>query len=167
MFLARAAKLADFFKIRKGLFELAGLARTAWTGTDAQKESLAQAQTKILEAVAACRRSASACCSLSRKVIPMNANGTRLIPSADLTKAANCFVMPVTVRHASCHYCDTSVKLVDNLQDAIAARSSSRYLTNSSQSSSSTISPGVPLGMILASPTLRGNNSAGSKAFPK
>ena len=38
---------------------------------------------------------------------------------------------------------------------------------NSSNVMSSTISPGVPLGISRASPMLRGSNSAGSKAFPK
>ncbi|OBI20924.1 hypothetical protein A5712_16785 [Mycobacterium sp. E2327] len=51
-FLGRAAKFGDVFKIRRTLFELAGLARTiAWTGTDEQKEQLAETRTKVLEAL--------------------------------------------------------------------------------------------------------------------
>jgi hypothetical protein len=51
-FLGRAAKFGDVFKIRRTLFELAGLARTiAWTGTDEQKERLAETRTKVLEAL--------------------------------------------------------------------------------------------------------------------
>jgi len=51
-FLGRAAKYGDVFKIRRTLFELAGLARTiAWTGTDEQKEQLAETRTKVLEAL--------------------------------------------------------------------------------------------------------------------
>jgi hypothetical protein len=51
-FLARAAKFGDVFKIRRTLFEIAGLARTiAWTGTDEQKEQLAETRTKVLEAL--------------------------------------------------------------------------------------------------------------------
>lgn len=51
-FLARAAQFGDGFKIRKELGEFAGLARTiAWTGTDEQKQQLAQARTTILDAV--------------------------------------------------------------------------------------------------------------------
>jgi DNA-binding PadR family transcriptional regulator len=50
--LAQAAKFADVMKIRWGLFELAGLARTiVWSGTDAQKEKLAEARTKVLTAI--------------------------------------------------------------------------------------------------------------------
>lgn len=49
-FLARAAKFGDAFKIRKTMFEIAGLARTiAWSGTDEQKQKLAETRTKILE----------------------------------------------------------------------------------------------------------------------
>jgi hypothetical protein len=51
-FLARAAQFGDVFKIRRELFEVAGLARTiTWTGTDEQKQQLAEARTKILEAL--------------------------------------------------------------------------------------------------------------------
>ena len=51
-FLARAAQFGDVFKIRRELFELAGLARTiTWTGTDEQKQQLAEARTKVLAAL--------------------------------------------------------------------------------------------------------------------
>jgi len=51
-FLARAAQFGDVFKIRRELFELAGLARTiTWTGTDEQKQLLAETRTKVLEAL--------------------------------------------------------------------------------------------------------------------
>jgi hypothetical protein len=51
-FLKRAAQFGDVFKIRRELFELAGLARTiAWTGTDEQKQQLAEIRTKVLEAL--------------------------------------------------------------------------------------------------------------------
>ena len=51
-FLGRAAKFGDAFKIRREMFEFAGLARTiAWTGTDEQKQQLAEARTKVLEAL--------------------------------------------------------------------------------------------------------------------
>jgi hypothetical protein len=51
-FLGRAAKFGDAFKIRREMFEFAGLARTiTWTGTDEQKQQLAEARTKVLEAV--------------------------------------------------------------------------------------------------------------------
>lgn len=51
-FLARASQFGDVFKIRRELFELAGLARTiTWTGTDEQKQQLAQARTKVLAAL--------------------------------------------------------------------------------------------------------------------
>ncbi|MGB9306180.1 MAG: hypothetical protein WCB92_21605 [Mycobacterium sp.] len=51
-FLSRAAKFGDAFKIRRELFELAGLARTiTWTGTDEQKQQLAETRTKVLEAL--------------------------------------------------------------------------------------------------------------------
>lgn len=51
-FLGRAAKWGDALKIRRELFEMARLARTiTWTGTDEQKQQLAEAQTKVLEAV--------------------------------------------------------------------------------------------------------------------
>ena len=51
-FLGRAAQFGDVFKIRGELFELAGLARTiTWTGTDEQKQQLAETRTKVLEAL--------------------------------------------------------------------------------------------------------------------
>jgi hypothetical protein len=51
-FLARAGKFGDVFKIRREMAEIAGLARTiTWTGTDEQKEQLAAARTKVLEAL--------------------------------------------------------------------------------------------------------------------
>ncbi|MDT5001122.1 MAG: hypothetical protein QOK12_3227 [Mycobacterium sp.] len=51
-FLKRAGQFADVIKIRKELFEVAGRARSiAWTGTDEQKATLAEARTKILQAV--------------------------------------------------------------------------------------------------------------------
>ena len=51
-FLGRAAKFGDAFKIRRELFEVAGLARTiTWTGTDEQKQQLAESRTKVLEAL--------------------------------------------------------------------------------------------------------------------
>jgi hypothetical protein len=51
-FLARAGQFGDVFKIRREMFEFAGLARTiTWTGTDEQKEQLAAARTKVLEAL--------------------------------------------------------------------------------------------------------------------
>lgn len=51
-FLGRAAKFGDVFKIRRELFELAGLARTiTWTGTDEQKQQLAETRTKVLTAL--------------------------------------------------------------------------------------------------------------------
>jgi len=51
-FLGRAAKFGDAFKIRREMFEFARVARTiAWTGTDEQKQQLAEARTKVLEAV--------------------------------------------------------------------------------------------------------------------
>lgn len=51
-FLVRAAKFGDAFKIRKELAEFAGLARTiTWTGTDEQKQRLAEARTTVLEAL--------------------------------------------------------------------------------------------------------------------
>jgi hypothetical protein len=56
--LARAAKFGDLIKIRWGLVELAGLARTiAWSGTDAQKAELAEARTKVLTAITEAKRS--------------------------------------------------------------------------------------------------------------
>lgn len=51
-FLGRAAKFGDAFKIRRELFEIAGLARTiTWTGTDEQKQQLAESRTKVLAAL--------------------------------------------------------------------------------------------------------------------
>ena len=51
-FLGRAARFGDVFKIRRELFEVAGLARTiTWTGTDEQKQQLAETRTKVLEAL--------------------------------------------------------------------------------------------------------------------
>ncbi|MFZ1177222.1 MAG: hypothetical protein WAO15_13340 [Mycobacterium sp.] len=51
-FLGRAAKFGDVFKIRRELFELAGLARTiTWTGTDEQKQQLAETRAKVLAAL--------------------------------------------------------------------------------------------------------------------
>jgi DNA-binding PadR family transcriptional regulator len=56
--LSRAAKFGDFIKIRRGLFELAGLSRTiVWSGTDAQKEKLAEARTKVLTAITEAKQS--------------------------------------------------------------------------------------------------------------
>ncbi|OBJ04235.1 hypothetical protein A5660_19345 [Mycobacterium alsense] len=56
-FLGRAAKFGDVFKIRRELFELAGLARTiTWTGTDEQKRQLAETRTKVLEALTDAKR---------------------------------------------------------------------------------------------------------------
>ena len=51
-FLSRAAKFGDVFKIRRTLREIAGLARTImWSGTDEQKQQLAETRTKVLEAL--------------------------------------------------------------------------------------------------------------------
>jgi hypothetical protein len=56
--LAQAGKFGDVAKIRWGLFELAGLARTIhWSGTDAQKEKLAEARTKVLTAITEAKQS--------------------------------------------------------------------------------------------------------------
>ncbi|HET9891566.1 MAG TPA: hypothetical protein VFQ42_13795 [Mycobacterium sp.] len=56
-FLGRAAKFGDVVKIRKELFEIAGLARTiAWTGTDEQKQQLAETRAKVLEALTDARK---------------------------------------------------------------------------------------------------------------
>jgi DNA-binding PadR family transcriptional regulator len=56
--LAHAGKFGDAAKIRWGLFELAGLARTIhWSGTDAQKEKLADARAKVLTAITEAKRS--------------------------------------------------------------------------------------------------------------
>lgn len=51
-FLSRAAKFGDVFKIRRTLFEIAGLARTiTWSGTDEQKQQLAETRTKVVAAL--------------------------------------------------------------------------------------------------------------------
>ena len=56
--LAQAGKFKDVAKIRWGLFELAGLARTIhWSGTDAQKEKLADARAKVLTAITEAKQS--------------------------------------------------------------------------------------------------------------
>jgi hypothetical protein len=56
--LAQVAKFGDVAKIRWGLFEIAGLARTIhWSGTDAQKEKLAEARTKVLTAITEAKQS--------------------------------------------------------------------------------------------------------------
>ncbi len=56
--LAHAGKFKDAAKIRWGLFELAGLARTIhWSGTDAQKEKLADARAKVLTAITEAKQS--------------------------------------------------------------------------------------------------------------
>ena len=56
-FLGRAARFGDVVKIRKEFFEIAGLARTiAWTGTDEQKQQLAETRTKVLEALTDARK---------------------------------------------------------------------------------------------------------------
>jgi hypothetical protein len=56
--LAQAAKFGDVIKIRWGLVELAGLARTiAWSGTEAQKAKLAEARTKVLTAITDAKKS--------------------------------------------------------------------------------------------------------------
>lgn len=51
-FLGRAAKFGDAVKIRRELFEFARLARTiTWSGTDEQKQQLAEARAKVLQAL--------------------------------------------------------------------------------------------------------------------
>ncbi len=56
--LAQAGKFGEVAKIRWGLFELAGLARTIhWSGTDAQKEKLAEARAKVLTAITEAKQS--------------------------------------------------------------------------------------------------------------
>src|SRR5271155_269282 len=56
--LAQAGKFGDVAKIRWGLFELVGLARTIhWSGTDAQKAKLAEARTKVLAAITEAKQS--------------------------------------------------------------------------------------------------------------
>jgi hypothetical protein len=57
-FLARAGQFGDVLKIRKELFEVGGLARTiTWTGTDEQKERLAEAKAKVLAAITDAKKS--------------------------------------------------------------------------------------------------------------
>lgn len=57
-FLARAAQFADVIKIRWELRELAGLARTiTWSGTDEQKQKLAEAKAKVLAALIEAKKS--------------------------------------------------------------------------------------------------------------
>jgi hypothetical protein len=57
-FLAQASKFAGVLKLRKELFEVAGLARTImWTGTDEQREKLQEARNTILAAVTDAKRS--------------------------------------------------------------------------------------------------------------
>ena len=57
-FLARAAQFADVIKIRWELRELAGLARTiTWSGTDEQKQKLAEAKAKVLAALTEAKKS--------------------------------------------------------------------------------------------------------------
>ena len=57
-FLARAAQFADVIKIRWELRELAGLARTiTWSGTDEQKQKLAEAEAKVLAALTEAKKS--------------------------------------------------------------------------------------------------------------
>jgi hypothetical protein len=57
-FLSWAGQFADVIKIRKELFEVAGLARTiAGSGTDEQKEKLAEAKTKVLAAITDAKKS--------------------------------------------------------------------------------------------------------------
>ena len=54
----RPQSSATSSKIRWGLVELAGLARTiAWSGTDAQKAKLAEARTKVLTAITEAKKS--------------------------------------------------------------------------------------------------------------
>lgn len=57
-FLAQASKFAGVLKLRKELFEVAGLARTImWTGTDEQRDKLEEARNTILTAVTEAKRS--------------------------------------------------------------------------------------------------------------
>jgi hypothetical protein len=57
-FLSWAGQFADVIKIRKELFEVAGLARTiVGSGTDEQKEKLAEAKTKVLAALTDAKKS--------------------------------------------------------------------------------------------------------------
>ncbi|WP_343708516.1 hypothetical protein [Mycobacterium sp.] len=56
--LTHAGKFGDVAKIRWGLFELAGLARTIhWSGTDTQNEKLAEARTTVLTAITEAKQS--------------------------------------------------------------------------------------------------------------
>lgn len=56
-FLGRAAKFGDAFKIRRELFELAGLARTiTCTGTDGQKQRLVEVRADVLAALTAAKK---------------------------------------------------------------------------------------------------------------
>jgi hypothetical protein len=56
--LAQVAKFGDVIKIRWGLVELAGLARTiVWSGTEEQKAKLAEARTKVLTAITEAKQS--------------------------------------------------------------------------------------------------------------
>lgn len=64
--LAHAGKFGDVVKIRWGLFELAGLARTIhWSGTDAQKEKLAEARATVLSAITEAKQSLHAALAAS------------------------------------------------------------------------------------------------------
>jgi hypothetical protein len=57
-FLSRASKFAGVLQLRKELLEVGGLARTiVWSGTEAQKEKLEEARTKILTAVTEAKQS--------------------------------------------------------------------------------------------------------------
>jgi hypothetical protein len=57
-FLSWAGQFADVIKIRKELFEVAGLARTiVGSGTDGQKEKLAEAKANVLAAIADAKKS--------------------------------------------------------------------------------------------------------------
>lgn len=57
-FLAQAPKFVDVIKIRKELLELAGLARTiTWSGTDEQKEKLADAKAEVLSTITHAKKS--------------------------------------------------------------------------------------------------------------
>lgn len=56
--LAKAGKFADVIKIRKGLKEVGGLARSImWSGTDSQKEKVTEARAKILAAITDAKKS--------------------------------------------------------------------------------------------------------------
>lgn len=57
-FLARFAKFVDVIKIHKEFREVAGLGRTiGWSGTDEQKEKLAEVKTQVLAALTEAKRS--------------------------------------------------------------------------------------------------------------